>query len=200
MVYFISGHGNFTQEEFDNFYVPKLQEALSNKESTFVVGDYWGVDCMAQEWLSNNLPLIEHGRVTVFHMFKNPRVCCSNYFNLSGGYMSDVERDSAMTRISDVDIAFIHNGRWTSGTAQNILRRREIGPAKSMTERKDLFETIMKVYRENELCMSEILASTSANGLSLEEAFELFIKLRNKADGDLFYVKYGDGDDIELIK
>jgi hypothetical protein len=30
-----------------------------------------------------------------------------------------------MTNSSDKDIAFIRKGRWTSGTAQNILRRYE---------------------------------------------------------------------------
>lgn len=40
-----------------------------------------------------------------------------------GGFESDEERDSAMTRDSDFDIAFIKDGRWDSGTAQNIKRR-----------------------------------------------------------------------------
>lgn len=39
------------------------------------------------------------------------------------GFKSDEERDSAMTRDSDFDIAFIKDGRWNSGTAQNIKRR-----------------------------------------------------------------------------
>lgn len=126
MVYFISGHRNFTKEEFNEFYVPRLKEAILKEGSTFVVGDYWGVDEMAQQWLMNNLPDNEHCRITVYHMYKNPRVKCSELFNTSGGYRSDVDRDSAMTRNSDIDIAFIHCGRWTSGTAQNILRRFEV--------------------------------------------------------------------------
>lgn len=43
-----------------------------------------------------------------------------------GGFKSDEERDSAMTKGSDFDIAFIKDKRWNSGTAQNIKRRHEI--------------------------------------------------------------------------
>lgn len=40
-----------------------------------------------------------------------------------GGFKSDKERDSAMTEVSNFDIAFVKNNRWNSGTAQNIKRR-----------------------------------------------------------------------------
>lgn len=126
MIYFISGHRDFTEKEFNTNYIPKLKEALKDKNYKFVVGDYWGVDEMAQVWLSENIPEKEHHRVTVYHMFDKPRVCCSDKFLLSGGYKNDIERDSAMTNASNVDIAFIHSGRWDSGTAQNILRRFEV--------------------------------------------------------------------------
>lgn len=200
MVYFISGHRNFSEKEFNNFYVPKLREAINDTESTFVVGDYWGVDEMAQQWLSDNLPPEEHNRVTIFHMYQEPRVLCSDKFKLSGGYLSDIERDSAMTEVSDVDIAFIHKSRWTSGTAQNILRRVEVGEGISKPKYKDLENYMKKVYKDNDLCMNEILASTSANGLSIEEAFDLYIELMGWSDGDKFYIKYGTDENLELIK
>ena len=201
MIYFISGHRDFTEEEFNLHYVPKLKNAITNTESTFVVGDYWGVDEMAQDWLSQNLPESEHHRVTVYHMFRKPRVWCSRGFKLSGGYMSDIERDTAMTMNSNLDIAFIHKGRWNSGTAQNLLRRIEVGDEVESTPKyKDLLDNTKKIYKENDLCMSEILASTSANGLSIEEAFELYVELRDWSDGDKFYIKYGTEEDIELIK
>ena len=200
MVYFISGHRDFTQEEFDMYYVPKLKEAVSDEKTTFVLGDYWGVDEMAQIWLKNNLPKEEHHRVTVFHMFSKPRVCHSESFNLSGGYRTDVDRDTAMTNLSDVDIAFIHTGRWESGTSQNILRRVEVGENKSTPKYLKLLENSKREYRENDICMSELLASISANGLSLEEAFELYIELRGWADNDEFYIKYEDCEDLECIK
>ena len=80
-----------------------------------------GVDFMAQEYLSEYPE-----RVTVYHMFDRPRNLYNPKFNTKGGYKTDVERDSAMTNESDKDIAFILRGLWTSGTAQNILRRYEI--------------------------------------------------------------------------
>lgn len=201
MTYFISGHRNFTPEEFELYYVPKLKKLIEDPDSRFVVGDYWGVDEMAQLWLRDNLSQDQHDRVTVYHMFKKPRVYCSNKFNLCGGFVTDVDRDSAMTDVSDEDIAFIHTGRWDSGTSQNVLRRIEVGECKKSTNKyDDLLKDTKRVYKENDLCMSEILASTSANGLSLEEAFELYIELRGWSDSDKFYIKYGDNEDIELIK
>lgn len=121
MVVFISGHRDLTQEEFNSWYVPKL-EKYKKLGYKFVVGDYQGCDYMAQIWLRDN---IEPERVTVYHMFTAPRNLASKEFALSGGYTSDVARDSEMTRVSDIDLAYIRKGRWTSGTAQNILRRYE---------------------------------------------------------------------------
>ena len=123
-VYFISGHRDLTKEEFEKYYVPVIQEVIKNDSNSpsFVVGDYEGCDYMAQVWLRNNY---RPDKVTVYHMFTSPRHLASDKFNLSGGYKSDIERDSAMTSISDSDIAFIRHKRWTSGTAQNILRRYE---------------------------------------------------------------------------
>ena len=126
MIYFISGHRDITHEEFDKFYVPKINEAISDV-TRFVVGDYEGADIMAQEYLKT---LCEEGRlkysqISVYHMFDSPRHLASDKFTLVGGFKGDVERDTAMTEASDKDIAFIRKGKWTSGTAQNILRRYE---------------------------------------------------------------------------
>lgn len=123
MVYFISGHRNVSQEFFDEYYVKALEEVMEcDKDFSFVVGDCDGVDTMAQAWLRDN---VEHKRVTVYHMFDSPRSLLGS-FKTMGGFKSDVERDSTMTRDSDIDVAFILPGRWTSGTAQNILRRYEV--------------------------------------------------------------------------
>lgn len=126
MIYFISGHRNLTEKDFNKYYVPLLNEAVKKESSTFVVGDYYGADRLAQKWLSENLPEKEHYRVTVYHMFDLPRILESKLFKTKGGYKDDISRDSDMTKISDKDIAFIYPNRWTSGTAQNILRRFEI--------------------------------------------------------------------------
>lgn len=120
-IYFISGHRDLTKEEFNKYYVPKIQSAIKEGGS-FVIGDYYGADIMAQNYI------VEQGyadKITVYHMFTAPRNLAPGIKNIIGGFKDDIERDSEMTRISDEDIAFIRKGRWTSGTAQNILRRIE---------------------------------------------------------------------------
>lgn len=122
--YFISGHRNLSTEDFKRYYIPKIEKALEDESSKFVIGDYQGVDFMAQCYLRDHLK--NHKRVTVYHMYDSPRNLASKLFNTIGGFTEDTERDSAMTKASDEDIAFIEKGRWTSGTAQNILRRFEL--------------------------------------------------------------------------
>lgn len=117
MIYFISGHRNIGQVEFEEHYVPALQRVLEDKESSVVVGDYLGVDLMAQAWLRN------HGyeKVTVYHMFTKARNNVG--FPTIGGFTSDEHRDSTMTLVSDADIAWVRPGKEDSGTALNLKRR-----------------------------------------------------------------------------
>lgn len=131
MIYFISGHRDLTREEFEEYYIPLIDEAMDNFDfDGFVVGDYQGVDKMAMDYLWN-----ASGDLTIYHMFDTPRntpmgasikLCEENGINFMGGYLTDEERDSAMTRASDVDIAFVKDNRWDSGTAQNIKRRHSL--------------------------------------------------------------------------
>ena len=124
MVYFVSGHRDLSQEEFDKVYKPELEKIPKmDNNARFVIGDYWGVDEMAQNFLAEK----GLGReVTVYHMFDQPRVCVSDKFLKKGGFMGDEERDAAMTRDSSIDVAFVRPGKRNSGTAQNIVRRYEI--------------------------------------------------------------------------
>jgi hypothetical protein len=119
MIAFISGHLDLTKEEFEEHYVPKILDAL-NRDDKFVVGDARGADLMAQKYLYDMMDCI--GYVTVYHMFEKPRNLVENFFT-KGGYKSDDERDSAMTKESDYDIAWVRLGREKSGTAKNIQRR-----------------------------------------------------------------------------
>jgi len=117
--YFVSGHLDLTDVEFATFYVPKLLEALEDPDARFVVGDAPGADHIAQQWLYSRTK-----KVTVYHMFQSARF---NYgFPTKGGFISDRERDEALTRDSDQDIAWVRHGREKSGTAKN-LKRRETG-------------------------------------------------------------------------
>jgi hypothetical protein len=115
--YFISGHLSLSRPEFLEYYKPKLDEALRDLSSKFVVGDARGTDTLAQEYLFSS-----DAEVTVFHMFENPRNNVGNH-RTRGGYTSDKERDKAMTAASDADIAWIRPGRESSGTAKNLARR-----------------------------------------------------------------------------
>jgi hypothetical protein len=116
-VAFISGHLGISESEWNEHYVPKIDEAISLGHR-FVVGDARGVDVMAQLHLNSK----GVRNVTVYHMFKEPRFNKGG-FNTKGGYESDDERDSAMTKNSDYDIAWVRPGKEKSGTAKNIKRR-----------------------------------------------------------------------------
>ena len=124
MRYFISGHRDLTAEDFKKYYIPRIDKALrEDRNASFVVGDCNGADSMAQDYLRDNGGI---GKTTVYHMFEKPRYLGRTKFSTRGGFKDDVSRDSAMTENSDIDIAVIGYGRWTSGTAQNILRRFEV--------------------------------------------------------------------------
>lgn len=125
MIYFISGHRDITEKEFKKYYISKMDQVLKeDKDAKFVVGDYEGVDIMAQEYFVSSG---YQDRVTVYHTFTSPRNIASSDLKTSGGYVDDVDRDSVMTRDSDFDIAFYRPVKGDSGTFQNIRRRGVIG-------------------------------------------------------------------------
>ena len=86
------------------------------------MGDCNGVDILAQNFLLDELD-VEPEKVTVYHMFTEPRNVNPKVVNLVGGFKSDNERDIAMTEHSHEDIAFVRDWTDLSGTARNILRR-----------------------------------------------------------------------------
>lgn len=134
MIYFISGHRNLSYEDFEKYYIPKIKEVIEeDPKAEFVVGDCDGVDKYAMDYIFNKT----NNAVTIYHMLDKPRNTPNNkhpgslvssykYVYFRSRFTSDEERDSAMTRDSDCDIAFIKDNRWNSGTAQNIKRRHEL--------------------------------------------------------------------------
>lgn len=118
LTYFVSGHLDLTEAEFEEHYVPALNQGV-REGAGFIVGDARGADLMAQEYL-----LHAGGNVKVFHMFTKPRNLASPDIPTVGGFHSDQERDKAMTRASTADIAWIRPGREKSGTAKNLKRRK----------------------------------------------------------------------------
>lgn len=124
MIAYISGHIKITKEEFVSHYANKILDAIMHKHK-FVLGDANGTDTMAQEFIVKMLGENDAvSRVTVFHMFDNPRNNAGN-FRTRGGFTSDEERDATMTASSDYDIAWVRPGRENSGTAKNLLRRKQ---------------------------------------------------------------------------
>jgi hypothetical protein len=113
--YFISGHLDLTDTEFDLHYAPDITKAMIEK-GKFVVGDARGADAMAQNFLKG------YKDVVVYHMFEKPRNNCG--FQTRGGFKSDDSRDTAMTAISQIDIAWVRPGKENSGTAKNLKRRK----------------------------------------------------------------------------
>jgi len=123
ITYFISGHRDITEPEFEFNYIPMINYALSKTpDAKFVIGDYHGVDIMAQNYLMDVL-MLDSERVTVYHMFESPRNINPKITNTVGGFESDSERDTAMTNASFEDIALVRDNTKISGTGENILRR-----------------------------------------------------------------------------
>lgn len=113
--WFISGHLDLTQEEFEREYAPLIRQFAAQGD-TFVVGDAPGCDAMAQVLLYSL-----GAKATIYHMLATPRFDMP--FPLVGGFTSDNDRDAAMTMASDAEIAWVRPGRERSGTARNIKRR-----------------------------------------------------------------------------
>jgi hypothetical protein len=120
--FFISGHRNITEEQFEVYKTKITQISNDTPDALFVIGDYNGVDIMAQNFLVDELG-IDPSRVTVYHMLETPRNIHPAITNTVGGFETDEERDAAMTAASSRDIAFVQDHTKWSGTAQNILRR-----------------------------------------------------------------------------
>ena len=60
--------------------------------------------------------------------------------------------------------------------------------------KEKLVNDIIDIYADNDLCMAEILADVAVpDGLTYEEAFEVYIEAMKRADGDEFYtIKEGE--------
>lgn len=107
MRYFISGHINLSEDDFAKHYILSIDKALEDNSSTFVIGDAYGVDLMANMYLHSKG--ISKERITIYHIGvstynKNP-----GQFLTKGGFKSHTEKDTAMTNDSDKDILYIRS-------------------------------------------------------------------------------------------
>lgn len=122
-IYFISGHGNVSFEEWLEYYKPQIDNALL-ENAKFIISDFRGADVISMEYLKNKTK-----QVTVYHCFEKPRYKVdvvdlqSKDWEYIGGYSSDSERDKDMTNCSTDDILWIKAGKEKSGTAKNLKRR-----------------------------------------------------------------------------
>ena len=120
--YFISGHRDLTENEFEYYYIPLIQEAISgNPNAKFVIGDFDGCDIMAQNYLVNIIDDIAN--ITVYCVGETPRNINPNIIYIKNGFADDREKDIAMTNASFKDIALVRDPKIWSGTGENILRR-----------------------------------------------------------------------------
>jgi hypothetical protein len=115
-VAFVSGHLDLTEEEFKTHYIPGIDDLFASGYS-FVTGDARGADYLAQKYL-----LSIGASCVVYHMFTSPRNNAG--FETCGDFTSDEERDEHLTAASSVDVAWVRAGREKSGTAKNLLRRK----------------------------------------------------------------------------
>ena len=78
---------------------------------------------------------------------------------------------------------------------------KKVGEAYLQEKGKQGKLTLAKVkdmYRDSDVVMGEMLSSTSADGLSVEEAFYLYIAAQNWANGDEFSQVLEDNDECEI--
>lgn len=64
---------------------------------------------------------------------------------------------------------------------------------------KITFEQLEKDYFNGEVCMGELLADTPATGLTIEEAFYLYILAMSRLENDEFKT-YRDGEYVDLVR
>lgn len=122
ITYFISGHRDLTNEEFEKYYVPLINQVLNgNPNSRFIVGDCEGCDIMVQNYLVDIIDDVS--RITVYCVGDIPRNINPDIIYINNGFINDREKDNAMTNDSFEDIALVRNPEIWSGTGENILRR-----------------------------------------------------------------------------
>lgn len=122
ITYFISGHRNLTENEFEYYYIPLIHQALEETpDAKFVIGDCEGCDIMAQNYLVNIID--DLSKITVYCTGSLPKNFNQELIYIKNGFETDEDKDIAMTNASFKDIAIVRDPKVWSGTGENILRR-----------------------------------------------------------------------------
>lgn len=98
----------------------------------------------------------------------------------------------------ELDVAFVVDGSSHRYKEEDLEVIGSTGLTNTVQEKVTL-EQIKKEYHSNSLCMGELLASFSADGLNLEEAFALYIQAKKWADGDCFFRVINDNEAPEEL-
>ena len=56
-----------------------------------------------------------------------------------------------------------------------------------------VLEEVKESYKKDGICMADLLAETVVDDLTIEQGFELYIKAKQWADGDKFYIQRAEG-------
>lgn len=123
MRYFVSGHRDLTQEEFDEHYALRIYQIIvEDSFAEFCVGDWEGCDSMFITYIEDNFV-----NITIHLYFVDKPHLCLNHNSENHLILHNLntydECDASMTKNSDFDIAWIRPGREDSHTAKNIKRR-----------------------------------------------------------------------------
>lgn len=133
---FISGHRSLTQEEFNKYYCHvidsyikwiDIDSDLAQKQVIFYVGDCEGCDKMAIYYLISklcrNVKLVICSLKYPFDGQIDYSLVQNENITVIKEFSTHEERDTYMTEHTDYDVLWIREGEWSSGTAQNYVRR-----------------------------------------------------------------------------
>lgn len=120
---FIFGNGNLSFEDFLNYYHPVLEQVIQQPDTSFLIGDFRGVDTLVTEWLK-----CRTAHVSVYHLGHRPRYRADEFktftseWSFNGHYDSNLSRDLAMVDACTHFLGFDFNSdaKRTSGTYKNI--------------------------------------------------------------------------------
>lgn len=139
-IYFISGHGDLTREEFDEHYVKRINDIVnddSEQNINFIIGDSLGCDFLAQKHLnklSKKNPNI-HKCITIYYGEEEPQINLGNFRSIQ---VSDEDVDAFMTNSSTDDILWIRQEKPQKsklGNKYNVYHLNR--PAKNMLRRNN---------------------------------------------------------------
>lgn len=114
---FISGHKDLTQEEFEQYYIPLINQGMYNNVK-FYISNYQNCDRFCYDYFEK----CEYYNVEIcFNRLGFSKI--NDKFIKAVGFKSDEEILIYMTEHTDKDIAWVRNENQLTTTAKNILRR-----------------------------------------------------------------------------